>query len=299
MKSFLSAFLLVFLVATYPMVAQNDLGYNLSTGDIFKVYQVANQDIIQNMNDSEHQLKNVLEGDYTFVVDDVNDSLYSIKFRYDRFKMSITSNMLGEIMSINTRDSIAEDDIEGKIFSKLMGVDLTMEMYKNGKIKSIKGAEAMITNMVNAAGDFDEFTKELMKESMKKEFSNESLATSFEQMTYIYSATGEVTNDSWTNQFIGDLSAENTWNLVTRSDKDIAINGESTIVLKTKDDDIEMNLAGQMTSKVVVSPETGFITHMITNSTAKGHSIMHNMNDLKVPTTVTSNINYKIEKHVQ
>jgi uncharacterized protein YkvS len=298
MKSFLSIVLAVFLFTTNIIIAQTNLVYNLKIGDTFKVYQVAEQDIVQTMNESEHTIKNVIEGDYTFVVDGVNDSLYDITFRYNRFKMMMTSDKAGELMSIHTNDSVAEDDIEGKIFSKIVDSDLFMKMYKNGKIKSITGSEVLINNMINAAGDFDDFTKELMKESMKKEFSNESLAMSFEQMTYIYPSSTSNISNTWTNKFEGKLSAENTWTLVNQTEEAITIGGESTVLLHT-DDEIEMNLSGQMISKITVSPETGFLTQMQTNSTVKGHSIMHNMNDLEVPTTVTSNINYKIEKHVQ
>ncbi|WP_204345985.1 DUF6263 family protein [Psychroserpens algicola] len=300
MKSILSIVLVTFLATTNLAIAQSHLAYHLKVGDKFKVFQVAEQDIVQNMNASEHNIKNLIEGDYTFTVEHVNDSLYGIKFRYDRFKMVMTSNMIGEIMSINTNDSIADDDIEGKIFSKIIASDLHMEMYKNGKIKSIKGSEILIDNMINAAGDFDDFTKELMKESMRKEFSNESLAMSFEQMTYIYpSKDSKASDTTWTNKFEGKLTSENTWTLVSTSDKAIAISGESEIALNTTDSDVDMHLKGHMTSKISVSPTTGFAQQISTTSTAEGHSVMHNMNSLEVPTSITSNINYKIEKHVQ
>ena len=299
MKSFFISVLVAFIVTASQVNAQTSLAYKLEVGDQFKVKQVANQDIVQDMNGQKHEMKNLLEGDFTFIVEEVNDTLYGLTFKFDRFKMISTSNLIGEIISVNTNDKITDDDIEGKIFAQLVKVDLAMKMYKNGKIKSIVGSNELISKMVNAVGDIDEFTKEVMKESMKSEFSNESLAKSFEQMTYIYPLETVKIGDTWENNFEGELSSKNTWTLKSITDNDIIITGESIVNFLNKDVDVEMNLKGDMTSNLTTSKETGFVKTMTTTSTVKGNSIMHNMNDLKVPTTIISNVTYKIEKHVQ
>nr|WP_321223115.1 DUF6263 family protein [uncultured Psychroserpens sp.] len=299
MKSLLTSILVVFIIATNIINAQTSLAYNLEIGDQFKVFQVATQDIVQDMNGQKHEMKNLLEGDFTFIVEEVNDSLYGIKFKFDRFKMVSTSNLIGEIMNVNTQDSITDDNIEGKIFAQLVKVDLYMTMYKTGKIKSIEGSNELISNMVNAVGDLDEFTKEVMKESMKGEFSNESLSKSFEQMTYIYPNKLVNIGDTWENKFEGDLSTNNIWTLEGITKDDITITGNSTVLFTNKDADIEMNLEGDMTSNLTTSKKTGFVKTMSTLSKVKGNSIMRNMNNTKVPTTITSNVTYKIEKHVQ
>jgi len=278
MKLFITKILVAFIATTNILSAQTDLAYNLKVGDEFKVHQVANQDIVQDMNGQKHEMKNLLEGDFTFIS---------------------TSNLMGELFNVNTENPVKEDDIQAKIFAQLVKTDLSMVMYTNGKIKSVEGSEALINNMINAAGDFDDFTKELMKESMKKEFSNESLAISFEQMTYIYPSSRVSNGDTWKNKFEGELSSENTWTLSNINKDDVDIKGISTITFKTSDDDIDMNLTGDMTSDLITSLETGFVKTMSTQSVAKGNSILHNMNDLEVPTSITSNITYKVEKHVQ
>jgi hypothetical protein len=299
MKFVFSKILVVFIATTNFIHAQTNLTYNLKVGDQFKMEQVANQDIVQDMNGKKHEMKNLIEGDFTFVVASINDSLYQLKFKFDRFKMMSTSSIMGEILSVNTNANITEDDIEGKIFAELVKVNLTMTMYKNGKIKFIEGSNALISQMVNAVGDIDDFTKEVMKESMKEEFSNKSLAMSFEQMTYLYPNKTVKIGDTWDNSFKGELSSKNTWTLKSITNDDVTITGLSIVTFLNKDADVEMRLEGDMTSDLTTSLETGFIKTMTTNSTVKGNSIMHKMNDLQVPTTITSNIIYKIEKHVQ
>lgn len=301
MKFFLTTILAVYIATANIVSAQTNLSYNLKVGDHFVVKQVANQDIVQDMNGQKHEMTNLLEGDFTFIVEHVSDSLYELKFKFDRFKIVSTSNLVGEIISVNTNDAIKDDDIEANIFSQLFNVNSAMSMYKNGNIKSIEGSNKLISSMVNAVGDVDvdEFTKEVMKESMKSEFSNESLAMSFEQMTYIYPNTTVTIGDTWENNFKGELSSKNTWTLDNITNDEIIITGESTVNFLNDDADVEMNLKGDMTSNVIKSKETGFVKTMTTISTVKGNSIIHKMNDLKVPTTIISNITYKTEKHVQ
>jgi hypothetical protein len=178
-------------------------------------------------------------------------------------------------------------------------VDLAMTKYKNGKIKSIEGSNQLISKMVNAIGGMDLFTKEVMRESMKGEFSNESRAKSFEQMTYIYSEKTVKIGDTWENNFEGDLSSKNTWTIDRITKNGFIITGESIVNFLNEDANVEMKLKGNMTSNLITSKETGFVKTKTTTSTVKENSIMRNMNDLKVPTTIISNVTYKIEKHVQ
>ncbi|MDT0557249.1 DUF6263 family protein [Ichthyenterobacterium sp. W332] len=299
MKTITTSLLLCIVLMCNTIHAQSVLQYNLSLGDTYTIQQSAEQDITQDMNGSKHDMRNEINASYIFTVKAVNDSLITMDFRFDSFKMKSTSNLMGELISVNTKDSISDDDIEGKIFSGLTKSTLTMTMYKNGKIKELSGTEELIMKMVEGAGDFDEFTKELMKESMKGEFGNESLVESFEQMTYIYSKDKVSIGDTWTNRFRGDLSAENVWTLMSMDDTKNTISGKSDVMFNTEEDTITMKLSGTMDSNLSVNSNTGFIDEMTTSSTAKGISVLKQMNNLEVPTTIISNVSYKITKNVQ
>ena len=102
MKSIFTTILIALIATTSLINAQTNLNYNLKVGDKFKVHQVANQDIVQDMNGQKHEMKNLLEGDFTFIVEEVNDSLYGIKFKFDRFKMLSTCVLFsGDVMFIS------------------------------------------------------------------------------------------------------------------------------------------------------------------------------------------------------
>ncbi|PWI30179.1 hypothetical protein DI383_06865 [Flavobacteriaceae bacterium LYZ1037] len=262
------------------------------------VTQISNQDIVQDMDDSKHEMNNHLEGDFTFIVTEITDSSYVINFKFNRFKLVTTSNIYGELINIDTKNSVIDDNLEAKIFSGLTKSTLQMDMLKTGEIIKISGTEAMINKMITDAGITDEFTKELMVEAMKKEFGNESLARSFEQLTFIYPTKKVMTGDSWINHYSGDLNAENNWTLINW-DKNIELTAKSIVTMITEEDSHIMSLKGTQNTHVIANKKTGFAELITVTSNTTGSTVMKQMNDVKIPTTIKSKSTYKIKKHVQ
>lgn len=291
--------LLCFLLGFWATNAQYSLNYNLKIGDSYKIEQVANQEIIQNMNGSEHRMHNLIEGTFIFKVEHINDSIITFDFAFDRFKMSSTSSMMGELMNVDTNDSIALDDVEGKLFSGLTTSSLKMLMLKNGDIKEIYGTGTMVDHMIESAGDFNDFTKDLMKEAMKKEFGGKNLSESFEQLTFIYPDTKVKKGEIWQTEYKGKVSAINNWTLDKISKELLRITGQSDVNYKTNDESLTMDLSGKTESEIVAFRPSGFIKSMTSISNAKGTSVIKNMEGLEVPTTMTTKITYKVTKDVQ
>lgn len=298
MKYILTPMVLLCLLFSTNFSAQKLLQYNLKPGDSLKISQKANQDITQDMNGSVHNIKNILESDFTFVVKKVTDSSYIIKFKFDYFKLETSSSIYGVIMNIDTKKPFTEDDIEKKIFSGLTKSTLEMEMLKTGKIIHISGTDAMITKMVEQANVTDEFTKQLMIESMKKEFGSKKLSDSFEQMTFIYSPKKVAVGDSWKNNYIGDFKSKNTWTL-NGINEFIELSAASDVSLLAEEESHTMSLTGKQQTTIKADIKTGFAKTMSVNATAKGYTVMSQMNSVKIPTTIHSITTYKINKHVQ
>lgn len=274
--------------------AQSKLSYNLNPGDTFKVFQSTKQDISQEMEGQKHEMTSLIDGDFTFVVNSVNDSLIEFTFRFDRLKMQTNSNLAGEVISVDTSKKIEETDIMGKLLSELVDVDLQMLMFKNGKIKEVNGADNLIDKMVNSLPYLDATAKKQVKQAMAEDFSSESLADSFEQMTFIYLGNHVSINDSWENDFKGELSSKNTWTLKKINPNSAEIEGNGEVVFKTEDANISMNLTGTMVSQITTSMDTGFIKEMSVRSDASGNSVIKQMSGTNVPTTVVTNTSYKI-----
>ena len=231
--SFKKLILLILLIGfTSVIQAQHYLGYNLNVGDTLKITQVSEQEIIQKMNDQEHKIINNLGGDYLFHIKKETDSSYIINFKYDSFFMKTTSNLAGTIFNVDTKKDISEDDVEGKIFKGLTETALEINMLKTGKIVSLVGTEDLINNMINDL-DFDNFTKEIMKESIRNEFGGESLIESLGQFTFMYPDKMVTIGESWNNEFKGDMKAKNTWQL-DKVDNNLHISCNSAITLTSK-----------------------------------------------------------------
>lgn len=293
--------IVVFFALLGVSFAQNKLEYNLKKGDSFTVTQKANQDIVQNINGSKHEMNNLLDGVFIFKVKTITDSTYIMDFKFNSFKMATTSNIYGTILSVDTDKEVFEDDLEGKMFAQLKSTTLEMVMLKNGKITSITGTGKLIENMVNATGVKDDFTKELMKEAMGKEFGNKSLSESFGQMTYIYPSkkTKIKVNDTWNTTFEGDLKANNAWTLNSIDNETINITGESTIKMLMIEDSHTMTLEGTQSTTLKAFKNNGFISEMTVTSKAEGDTEMKNLSDVNIPTTITSTTTYKVIKNVQ
>ncbi|WP_111306927.1 DUF6263 family protein [Confluentibacter sediminis] len=299
MSVFFKGILLFTALFSNSMYAQNTLQYNLKVGDTLSVFQKATQDIIQDIDGNKHELKNILEAEFTFIVSQKTDSTYIISFNFERFKMTTTSNLYGEVINVDTKNSISKDDVQAKVFLGMIGAKLKMDLLKNGKIKSISGTEKMITKMIGNAGISDELTKQVMIESMRKEFGNESLARSFEQMTFIYPNKKVNIGDTWVNNYKGDLIAKNTWKLETITEKAIELSADSNITMQTREEGSSMTLTGKQQTTLTANKATGFIKDMVVKQSAKGVSVMTQMKDLEIPTTITSTTTYKTIKHVQ
>ncbi|MGE5942755.1 MAG: DUF6263 family protein [Flavobacteriales bacterium] len=299
MSVFFKGILLFTALFSHVISAQNILEYHLKVGDSMTVFQKATQDILQDLDGTKHEMKNILEADYTFVVSQKTDSTYIINFNFERFKMITTSNLYGEVINVDTKNSVSKDDIQAQVFLGMIGAKLKMVLLKNGKVKSISGTDKMIAKMIANAGISDELTKQVMIESMKKEFGNKSLAQSFEQMTFIYPNKKVNIGDTWINNYKGDLFAKNTWKLDTITEKTFELSANSDITMSTKEDNVSMTLTGKQQTKLTASKTSGFIKDMVVKQTAKGISVMEQMANVDIPTTITSTTTYKTIKHVQ
>ncbi|GGG59329.1 DUF6263 family protein [Bizionia arctica] len=298
MNPFVVKITVFFLAVSNFVFSQNTLEYKLNIGDNLSITQVSTQQIIQDITDSNHEMSNNIECDFNLIVTAKTDSSYLINFRFMRFKLQTTSNIYGDLMNIDTNLEIKDDDFESKMFSGLTNSVLKIEMLKNGKIRNVSGTDAMIQKMVYNAGIEDEFTKELTIEALKKEYGNESLSKSFEQVTYFYPKKKVLVGDQWTNKYTGDLLANNTWTLIDLS-KNITLNAKSNVTMASEEGSYVMNLKGTQETQIIANKLSGFPESITVNSTTKGTTVMNQMENIEIPTTIISKTTYKTKKNVQ
>lgn len=272
---------------------QTVLGYQLKKGDVFKVKQNAKQLITQELDGASHVLTNTLDGILEFTVIGESNDAYTIAFQFKDLNLLMDSSIQGELMNVRAKE-VSEEDIQSKMFNSLLDQPVEMMLAKTGNILEVVGGDSLVVQMANSSGLEDEFSKNLMKKSLEKEFGSEALSSSYKQMTFIYSDHQVAVGDTWQNEYTGKLNAQNTWTLEALEDKTVTISGNADVTMDINEQATTMNLMGSQTTEITADRNTGFIEFMTVESEAKGVSTMAQLGDQEIPTTITSTITYKL-----
>lgn len=293
MKHALTLFL--FVLSNLSLFAQTTLAYKLNVGDEFVVQQKAHQTIIQEMDGAIHELTNEMNGVLEFKVMQERDDTYEIALVFKDLNLSMNSSIQGELMNVKAKE-ISEGDIQSQIFNSLLDTPVQLILSKTGDILEVKGGDSLVTKMANASGLEDDFSKNIMKKGLEKEFGSEALSNSYKQLTYIYSDSLVNIGDTWQNEYSGKLNAKNTWTLKAIDTTNATINGIADVSMEANESGTVMNLSGTQTTEIQTDIKSGFIIKMTVEGKSKGASTIAQLNDQKIPTTITSKITYELIK---
>jgi hypothetical protein len=282
-----------FFLIALTLHAQNTLKYNLEEGTVFKVKQQANQLITQKLEGANHEMTNDLTGLYDFKVIGVDENGFDLILTFQDFALKSNSSIQGVLMDVKA-SVLKEGDVMSEMFHSLIGHELAMRMNTNGSVVSVEGGDELISKMIAAANIEDEFTTNIMRKSLSKEFSSDGLAKSFEQMTYFYPNSDVAIGDTWENTYDGKLSANNTFTLEKIDNDTTSITGTAAIVMNTEESGTIMSLSGSQESAIQANSLTGFIQKIMISSLAEGSTKMSQMGNVDIPTTIKSTITYEL-----
>lgn len=294
MKRLNTLFLLLLCLCSCPeLLAQELLGYNLEPGQNFIIKQSALQEMTMDIENTQQIITNDMESVFSFTVAAVTESGYDLTFEFKDFAMKSSSNLQGTMIDVRASEP-KEGDIMSSIFAGLLGSQLQISLLKTGEIREVSGADQLVENMLNAAGDLDEFTKNLMRKSLDKDFSSESLSNNFEQMTFIYSDKAVDNNSTWTTNFEGKINSLNEWKIEKIEDDTVSLSGSSAITMNTQETSLSMDLSGNQEIVLQASKETGFINKMMVNANGEGNSTMPMAANVEIPTKLKQTITYEL-----
>lgn len=296
MKQITRYFLLGLCCIPFLISAQSSLQYRLEVGDTFTIAQSAKQLIIQEMEGATHELTNDLGGVLQFTVTSAYDEGYDLNLVFEDFSLKTTSNLQGTILDVKATD-VKEGDMMSEMFHAIIGHELHIKMGKEGKIRSVEGGESMIAKMIAAAGIEDEFTVNVMKKGLAKDFSASGLAQSFEQMTYFYpdASTSVSVGESWDNSYTGKLSANNTFTFEKQDTNSTFISGIAAVTMETDESGTKMSLSGTQETAIQANADNGFVQKVMVSNEVKGVSSMAQLADVEIPTTIKSTITYELQ----
>ena len=291
MKKVLS--FLVFAGCCSMLFGQTSLQYQLTEGDTFTIKQSATQIITQELDGAFHEITNNLDGVMEFFVVAENEEHYELSITFKALNLNMSSSIQGELLNVNA-SVVDEEDIQSKIFHSLLNEPIYIVLARNGDILEVTGGDSLVTKMANSSGLQDEFSLNMMKKSLEKEFGSEALSNSYKQMTYIYPDKKVSIGDNWENEYFGKLSANNVWTLDDLGADNASISGKAQVVMDIAEPATTMKLTGDQITTISTDVNTGFIQQMKVDGTFKGVSTMTQLGDQEIPTTIKSSVTYKL-----
>jgi hypothetical protein len=279
---------------------QSALGYQLEEGDLFIVEQQAEQQIVQSLDGTSHELTNRISGILQFRVMQVRDTSYILEFMFRDLVFQIESSLQGTLLDIHASEPDPADT-QAQVFNALLDVPVKMELGKAGRILEVTGGDSLVARVVAQAGLEDGFNKTVMKRTLEQQYGSRALAQSYEQMTFFYPAIPVSVGDQWENTHRGKISAQNTWQLDSLDVERAVISGTASLKMKMADPSSSMDLEGTQKMNVTTHRASGFLKEMQVENQASGVSTSAQTGDLEIPTTITSIITYRLieQKHVQ
>jgi hypothetical protein len=293
MRHFLSFLLFTFSITT--IIGQTTLQYTLKVGDVFRVKQNAQQTIIQELDGSSHEIINQMNGILEFKVVGIKEENYIINLIFKDLNLRMTSSIQGELMNVRAK-KVVPGDMQSNIFNSILNSPVKITLSRNGDILEVKGGDALVTKMTGASGLEDEFSLKMMKRSLEKEFGSDALSKSYKQMTYIYPSKKVKVGDTWQNEYSGKLAATTVWTLKELTPKAAIITGKAVVSMNVVEPASTMKLKGTQNTMITTDRNTGFISKMNVEGQSKGASVMAQMSDQKIPTTIKSKVTYELIK---
>ncbi|CAM4233517.1 DUF6263 family protein [Zobellia nedashkovskayae] len=291
MRNFLG---IVFIVLSSTVsLAQTQLEYKLEKNAIFTVKQNAEQTITQELDGASHILTNKINGILEFKVLEVRDTTYKIALEFKDLNLNMSSSIQGELMDVHAQE-VDESNMQSQIFNSLLNHPVNIILAKTGDILEVKGGDNLVTKMAAASGLEDQFSLNMMKKSLEKEFGSEALSNSYKQMTFIYPSKKVKLEDTWKNQYSGKLQANNTWTLKAISTDTINVTGTADVIMDVTEAATAMHLKGTQKTNITTNAITGFIKKMTVEGISKGSSSMAQMQDQEIPTTIASFTSYEL-----
>ncbi len=291
MKSLLFPFLLA--LTTITVMGQTSLKYNLKVGDTFSFKQNADQIITQDLEGSSHEITNNINGILGFKVVTENEGNYELELMFKDLNLKMTSSLQGELMNVKALE-VKEEDLQSKMFNSLLNNPVLLTLSKTGDILNVQGGDSLVVKMVEASGIEDEFSQNLMKKSLEKEFGSKALSESYEQMTFIYPENKVRIGEVWENQYTGKLDVKNTWTLNELSDTNAVISGTGEVAINVSDPNTTMKLNGTQTTMVSTDVVSGLIQKMTVEGVSTGTSTITQLGKQEIPTTIKSTITYEL-----
>ncbi|MBS2097711.1 DUF6263 family protein [Carboxylicivirga linearis] len=254
---------LVFALMAFSLVSFAQLRYNLEIGEKYGLKQLTIQDITQTVQGMTQNIKNTIGGDLLFTIKSKDGNVYTSDFVFASLIFKMESPMFS--MGYDSNDSNQEENEMTKLFKSIVGYSFTMKFNDKGEILEVDGFEKLMEKVKAESGGQ---ASGPIQESLKSQFSDESMKQSLASMLIVYPDGKPKTGLSWntTIEQSGAMPLISKYNYKISSANSSVVEMEGAGTMATKEGFSQermgmtqhFDLKGDVTMNAKINAKTGW-----------------------------------------
>jgi hypothetical protein len=276
-----------------PQKSKSDgLQLDLVKGEEYAQNASVSSTVLQEINGQEVSMKIKMSSVVLFTVDVMHNHYYEMQGKFVSLSMTVESGQGSATFS-----SDFGDDLLSQIFNKIKNKPFTLMIAKTGKVMEVKN----VKNIYLLAMDelkIPEATKAQVMQQIEQIISDEALKGSIEMFSGIYPEQPAKEGEKWTGSVKVGFGATSSTNVevsyeCTIIEDDVAyINSTATFESLNNEEyvhingqDLKVNMAGTLTSEIIVDRQTGWVKSLKMVQKNKGTVTIKQQNSLIVPSS--------------
>ncbi len=275
-----STLLLCFLLFSSTQAQKVELGLNLLEGEKYTQVSESKISINQVMNGQNLDIDMAVKGSISYLVRSVNEANYELEMMYESLSMKIEHPQGTMEFDSEKRD---ENDVLSTVLSWITGKPITVILTKKGSVSEVREMDTIWASV------FDHFTKvpetqlNQVKSQIKEAYGEEALKANIEMVTAIFPDHKVEVGDKWTVHTTMEsgmtVNVTTTYKLEEIHAEYYMIKGDSKLQTADKEAIVDANgmsmkydLSGQITSKIKINKQSGWIIRADHNQDIKGEA---------------------------
>jgi len=254
---------LVFGLLAFSLVSFAQLRYNLEIGKKYGLKQLTTQDITQTVQGMTQNIKNTIGGDLVFTIKSKTGNIYASDFVFESLIFKMESPMFS--MGYDSNDENQEENAMTGVFKSIVGYSFTMKFNDKGEILEVDGFEKLMEKVQTESGGQ---AAGAIQESLKGQFSDESMKQSIASMLIVYPDEKPKTGLSWSNTIEQSgalpLVSKYSYKVASASSSIVEMEGTGTMATKEGFSQERMgmtqhfDLQGDVTMSAKIDAKTGW-----------------------------------------
>lgn len=191
----MSMILLLSCLLICGFTGEREINLDLKAGKTYKLENISEVTITQNFMGNNIVIKTNMGGVIRYKVNSKNkQNDANITATYESLQYEI--NMPGMKLTYNSSQIPLKDDKVAQVYSKLIGKSFHLVLSNTGKVLEISGADEILNTLLSAA-DTTAQEYNILKSTLKQNFTSDALKSNLEQTYNFYPGKIVAENETW------------------------------------------------------------------------------------------------------